>query len=129
MSERYPDLELYILKPTIEDIDNWLQSSFPQYKREITYQDHNQCHWLISTDSCEMPVHLSFAAVKQFASLWFKTNATEWATDLDAARQLYQFLSKEVRCSDSSWQDGEDEGGQAGWIKINQKGEQHFEWF
>ncbi len=129
MSERYPDLELYVLKPTIEDIEQWLRSSFTQYDIKLTHQDQNQCQWLICGDSFEMPVHLTLAAIKQFASLWFKTNLTDWSTDLDAARQLYQFLSKEVRCSDSSWQDGEDESGQDGWIKINQKGEQRFEWF
>ena len=129
MSERYPDLELYVLKPTIEDIEQWLQSSFTKHNIKLTHQDQNHCQWLISGDSFEMPVHLTLAAIKQFASLWFKTNLTDWSTDLDAARQLYQFLSKEVRCSDSSWQDGDDESGQTGWIKINQKGEQRFEWF
>lgn len=129
MTDRYPDLELYILKPTIEEIADWLKSSFPNYELSVLKHDNNQCQWLISSASSQMQVHLTLAAIKQFASLWFKTNETSWTTDLEAARTLYQHLSKEVRCSDSGWQDGQDEGGQSGWVKINQRGEQHFDWF
>lgn len=129
MKNSFPDLELYILKPTYDEIEDWLTHHFSSQMVSRSDENSQRCCWEISIAQQVMQVQLTLAVEKQFASLWFKTNHTPWPTDLEAAKALYHQLAKEVRCSDSGWQDGEEETGSSGWIKINQRGEQTFQWF
>lgn len=122
MTERFPDLEIYLLKGTSDAVREWLSQTFDVVKDIKVSNEH--CHWHVA----EMDVFLNVNAEKNFSSLWFKQNKTPWNNDLELARAVYTGLNTEVRCSDSGWQEGEGETGSAGWIKLNANGEKPFDW-
>ena len=122
MTERFPDLEIYLLKPAADAITRWLTEIFPDLDTLST--NNERSHWRAGG----MDIYLNDKAEKNFASLWFKKNDTPWANDLELGRAAYQALQCEVRCSDSGWQEDEGAASNDGWIKINQNGEKPFQW-
>ncbi|ASP38321.1 hypothetical protein CHH28_06340 [Bacterioplanes sanyensis] len=124
MTERFPDLEIYLLKPDSSAIEQWLKTCFPQLQ---TLQQGERCHWRADTDQGQMDIFLNPQAEKNFASLWFKQNRTPWANDLDCARQAHAALQIEVRCSAAGWQEGEQEDD-SGWIKLIRGEEKPLVW-
>ncbi|MEC7548251.1 MAG: hypothetical protein VX474_07080 [Pseudomonadota bacterium] len=122
MTERFPDLEIYLLKGTPDAIRDWLSQTFNGVTDVKVSDEH--CHWQVAG----MDVFLNVNAEKNFSSLWFKQNKTPWNTDLELARAAYSGLSTEIRCSDSGWQESEGEASSGGWIKLNSNGEKPFNW-
>ena len=123
MTERFPDLEIYLLNPDADAISAWLTSVFDTGV-EVVSTAPGRAHWHIGG----MDVFLNDKAEKNFASLWFKQNRTPWNNDLECGRAAFTALACEVRCSDSGWQEGESEDTEGGWIKINRNGEKPFSW-
>jgi hypothetical protein len=124
MTERFPDLEIYLLKPDADAIEQWLQGYWPQLRR---LQQDQRYHWQVDTSQGTMDIFFNPQAEKNFASLWFKQNHTDWATDLDCGRAAHAALNVEVRCSDAGWQedDGEDDSG---WVKLIRGEEKPLTW-
>ncbi|TNC91731.1 hypothetical protein [Thalassolituus sp.] len=122
MTERFPDLEIYLLKPDIKAVGEWLISLFSDL--EALVHSESRCHWRAGT----MDIFLNDKAEKNFASLWFRSNNTAWNNDLELGRAAFAALGCEVRCSDSSWQEGEEESPDEGWVKINRNGEKPCHW-
>ena len=123
MTERFPDLEIYLLNPDAAAVSSWLATVF-NTAAEVVSSSTGRTHWHING----MDVFLNDKAEKNFASLWFKQNSTPWNNDLDCGRAAFAALGYEVRCSDSGWQEGESEDAEGGWIKINRNGEKPFSW-
>lgn len=119
MSERFPDIEIYLLKVSIDQIHDWLCSFFT----EVTEQSRSDKSASWTVDG--MPVLYSVNSIKNFSCLWFKRNDTVWNTDLDCARAVHQALQCEVRCSGAGWQEN-DEG--PGWIKLIRNEEKPLDW-
>ena len=122
MTERFPDLEIYILKAEPANVEQWLRDTFNQVDCQKSTDSHN--HWRVD----DMDVFLNAGAEKNFASLWFKQNQTPWNNDLELGRAAYMALESEVRCSDSGWSESEAEDAEGGWVKINRNGEKPFSW-
>ncbi|KZZ42660.1 MAG: hypothetical protein MK185_12065 [Saccharospirillaceae bacterium] len=122
MTERFPDIEIYLMKAEAAAVKEWLNSALG----EVTVvKAGTTCHWQFSG----MDVFFTEQAEKNFSSLWFKQNRTPWLTDLDCARIAHAALGCEIRCSDSGWQEkeGDDQSGQ-GWIKLIRGEEKSFIW-
>ena len=122
MTERFPDIEIYLMKAEAAAVKEWLNSALG----EVTVvKAGTTCHWQFSG----MDVFFTEQAEKNFSSLWFKQNQTPWLTDLDCARIAHAALGCEIRCSDSGWQEkeGDDQSGQ-GWIKLIRGEEKSFIW-
>lgn len=126
MTDRFPDLEIYILNAEPEAVFNWLQQDIAQL--EVIKSTDTVTQWRCQlTEEDVMDIHLTHKAEKNFASLWFKQNKTPWNDDLSAGRRAFEVMNQEVRCSDSGWEE-ESSGDEGGWIKINHNGEKPFEW-
>lgn len=119
MSERFPDIEIYLLKAEVSEIHTWLCSQFDVVEEQKSSPKSVQ--WLV--DGTE--VLLTLNSNKNFASLWFKQNKTPWNNDLECGRALHTALGKEVRCSKAAWQDG-DEG--PAWTKLIHGEEKDLDW-
>ena len=122
MTERFPDIEIYLMKAEAAAVKNWLNSALGELT-EI--KSGATCHWQFAG----MDVFFTEQAEKNFSSLWFKQNQTPWLTDLDCARAAHTALGCEVRCSDSGWEEeeGDEQAGQ-GWIKLIRGEEKSFIW-
>lgn len=119
MSERFPDIEVYILKAEADEIQQWLTTQFSQVEEQKTGRKTTQ--WLVDG----MEVLFTENSNKNFASLWFKENKTPWNNDLECSRALHAALEKEVRCSNTAWKEG-DEG--AAWTKLIRGEEKPLDW-
>lgn len=119
MSERFPDIEVYVLKAEAEEIKLWLSNQFGQVEEQSSNRKTTQ--WKVA----DMSVLFTLNSNKNFASIWFKENKTPWDNDLECARSLHSALEKEVRCSNAAWQEG-DEG--AAWTKLIRGEEKELDW-
>lgn len=119
MSERFPDIEVYLLKAEAAEIQDWLTSQFTQVEEQKSTVKSVQ--WLV--DGVE--VLFSLNSNKNFSSLWFKQNKTPWDNDLECGRSLHAALDKEVRCSKATWKEGDD--GPA-WTKLIRGEEKDLDW-
>jgi hypothetical protein len=119
MSERFPDIEVYILKAEASEIQTWLQTQFDQVS-ELKASAKSTL-WQVD----ETQVLFTLNSNKNFASLWFKQNKTPWNNDLECGRALHAALNKEVRCSNAAWQEG-DEG--PAWTKLIHGEEKDLDW-
>lgn len=119
MSERFPDIEVYLLKAEAAEIQDWLASQFNQVEQQKS--NAKSVQWLV--DGIEVLFTLN--SNKNFASLWFKENKTPWNNDLECGRAIHAALDKEVRCSKAAWQEGDD--GPA-WTKLIRGEEKDFDW-
>ena len=128
MTQRFPDIELYILKPETTQIHEWLNDEFGSNKVELQPATNNQSTWHIKVGDEIVICVLTHKVEKNFASLWFNKNRMIWNNDLDAARSLYQSTKIEVRCSASGWKEGDPEDGSEEWMKLNAHGEKLFTW-
>ena len=63
MTERFPDLEIYILKAEPANVEQWLRDTFNQVDCQKSTDSHN--HWRVD----DMDVFLNAGAEKNFASL------------------------------------------------------------
>lgn len=126
MTERFPDLELYLLKGEANSVQQWLEQALNMPLQTVKqHADHT--HWRADLPQGTMDVLFNANAERNFASLWFKQNHTPWATDLDCARAAHQALGIEIRCTDSSWQENE-QAEHAGWVKLIRGEEKSFSW-
>ncbi len=119
MSERFPDIEVYVLKAEASDISAWLSAQFADVSEQKSNAKSTQ--WLV--DGIE--VLYTLKSNKNFASLWFKQNTTPWNNDLECGRALHAALGNEVRCSKAAWQEG-DEG--PAWTKLIHGEEKDLDW-
>ena len=122
MTERFPDLEIYLMKADPAKVSDWLSSALGALETVKDTGSHQ--HWR----SGGMDIFMNANAEKNFSSLWFKKNDTPWNTDLEAARAAWAALETEVRCSDSGWDESENDSGSEGWVKLNARGEKPFNW-
>lgn len=127
MTERFPDIEIYLMKPDPQAVRQWLEQSLSGQVEELTSGAGHR-HWRVTQAARVMDIFLNENAEKNFASLWIKQNDTPWNNDLDCARSAHQALGCEIRCSDSGWQESEGENGDGGWIKLIRGEEKPLRW-
>ncbi|MAK90524.1 MAG: hypothetical protein CMI13_04720 [Oleibacter sp.] len=126
MTDRFPDLEIYLMKPAPDAVRDWLAGALGSTATDISLSPGHS-HWRFTVQGEAMDVFLNENAEKNFASLWFKQNLSPWNSDLDCARAAHAALAIEIRCSDSSWQEDEDEAEQP-WIKLIRGEEKPLKW-
>ena len=116
--ERFPDLEIYLKRVPPHDILAWLKTIFDEVQ-VLTTEPSTQC--LVDQMACTISENVAKGG---YTSLWFKSNATPWLSDLDCARAAFDHFGGEIRCSTGGWE-GEDDGG---WLRITDKGEATVNW-
>lgn len=121
---RAPDIEIYLRHCDRGRLEDWLC----QLLQDLRCSKHQPpvYHYQASYQGHEIPIMLiEGAAGKAFCSLWFNSEHSPWASDLDCARQAFQALECEIRCAPGPWQEGD---APDQWWCINQQGEQLIEW-
>ena len=119
MTDKFPDIEIYLLKVDPSQISEWLSHQFG----ELTEIKHTSKS--VTWQTSGMDIQFTQDVAKKFSSLWFKTNNTPWNNDLECAREAHSALGVEVRCSVAGWQEEDD---QPGWIKLIRGNEKPFDW-
>ena len=124
MTTQAPDIEIYLLNCTREDIESWLTSRFEAFQTGkhhypiYNYSIHHHGH--------DIPVMLvENAAEKRFTSLWFNSAETPWPTDQACAEEVFAALHCEVRCAPGGWQEGDEPDL---WWRVNAQGEGLITW-
>ena len=111
---RYPDIEIYVKDVTFQQIEEWLNLHFKNVERKHieTKKSEARSHWLV--DDSEV---IAFGnAIAKYSSIWFKQNNSPWDTDLDCAHAASKKLATQVRCSNSSWEEGQ--GPESQWWRV-----------
>ncbi|WP_252109498.1 MULTISPECIES: hypothetical protein [unclassified Halomonas] len=106
MSERFPDIEVYLAKVEFEALNAWLFDTIKAPALRPAGKNKWKSQGL--KDGAEVPVLLVENAADGFASLWFDSAHTPWPTDQACATAAAPALGVEVRCSLGGWSPGDD---------------------
>ena len=121
MTDTYPDIEIYIKRPAVEDIIAWLEERFHVIERKT-----RGASIILTLGTGSLEVVIVENAVKGgYASVWFKRGDMPWSSDAECTREAFTRFGLEVRCSSGPWQEGQDEGG---WLRITGQGESIVNW-
>ncbi|OZG70491.1 hypothetical protein BTA51_25495 [Hahella sp. CCB-MM4] len=126
-SERFPDIEIYVLNTTLENIIDWLNTELSEVSQPIPQGTVVKLTAVYHGQTIPITVTPG-AAGKKFTSVIFDSDATPWDTDLDCARAAYKHFESEIRCSASSWVEEEAEDAPELWWKVNDQGEKKINW-
>lgn len=121
MSDRFPDIEIYIKRPALADLLAWLQRRFGAVEI-LRHGDSLTC--MLGEEPVECVI-VENAVKGGFTSLWFKSQSTPWTTDRDCAVEALAEFGLEIRCSTGSWQE---EADSEGWLRITGDGESNVNW-
>ncbi|MFE8073209.1 hypothetical protein QQM79_19275 [Marinobacteraceae bacterium S3BR75-40.1] len=121
------DIEIYIRDVDIEALKQWLEQRFDAV--DLSPLDNNAGYKgaVVSGDH-RVPVSLFFrAGGNRYSSLTFDSSHTPWETDLACAREAFEALGTEIRCSTGEWQEGMPEENEY-WWRIDARGEKKARW-
>lgn len=101
------DVEIYLHKHTPVQIIEWITSTFGHPPETLSSATKGTVRLRIQNpNGTTIPVMLVQRGA--WHSVWFDSNQTPWATDLDCARAAVAALGGIARCSDGGWQEGDD---------------------
>ncbi|MDN3521339.1 hypothetical protein [Halomonas ramblicola] len=103
---RYPDIEVYLARVEAQRLDAWLAEAIDAEPLAPAGKGKRRTRGRL--EGREIPVLLVERAADGYASLWFDSDATPWASDRACARAAAAHLGCEVRCSLGGWQPGDD---------------------
>ncbi|MFB9145830.1 hypothetical protein ACFFU2_04755 [Halomonas alkalicola] len=103
---RYPDIEIYLARPSVEAIGEWLIAAIGA--APLSPAGKGKWRTRGQHDGEEVPVLLVEKAADGFASLWFDSPHTPWESDAACARAAAAQVGCEVRCSLGGWHPGDD---------------------
>ncbi|TPE52840.1 hypothetical protein FJM67_07440 [Maribrevibacterium harenarium] len=121
-----PDIEIYLLSCPTPNIEAWLTDLFgpldavPSTETGIKFIAHYQGQHIPITI-------LEQAAGKRFTSVWFDSEHTPWANDIECAEAAFASLGCEVRCNMASWEEDEELDPDL-WWRINKNGAGPYIW-
>lgn len=124
--QRQPDIEIYIKDCSIDNIIDWLNTVFDEVNTLSPLDKASINVTCISGDNTIPLTIYTSAAGKLYTSLWFKSEHTPWAADIDCAIAIASALDKEVRCATNSWVESEDSENQ--WWKVTSEGKTMVNW-
>lgn len=124
MTQRHPDIEIYIKDRSPEQILQWLAQRFDGVECS---RSRGLVHELrLQLNQQRLPVQLhERVSGKAWSSLWFKSDATPWNVDLECAREAAVALQTQVRCVASGWQEGDEPDE---WWRVTDQDEEKILW-
>ena len=119
-----PDIEIYIKDLSQSALEQWLAHCFSTLDSgtisTIDLASNKQHKLILQHEKNDIPLTITpNAAGKAFTSLWFESDKTPWANDLECAESALDLLQLEVRCSAESWTEEEEEFSEK-WWKLTQ---------
>ncbi len=120
----FPDIEIYIKDLKINEINAWLGTSWG-----VSSTSKIGTTAVVQLCNAEQEIEcriLEDAVEPGFTSICFSPNKTKWETDLQCARDAFNYFQLEARCSTGGWNENsiEDED----WFKINSDGIHRIKW-
>lgn len=126
MSDRFPDIEIYIKRPELSDVIAWLERRFGSANLASLKKETDDEALVCRLGAEDIECVIVPNAVKGgYMSVWFKSTDTPWPSDRDCALEALSEFGLEVRCSAGSWEEGSDNGG---WLRITPNGETKVNW-
>ncbi|MGB0466655.1 MAG: hypothetical protein ACPGF7_03870 [Pontibacterium sp.] len=120
MSEqRHPDIEIYIKNRSLTDIETWLNQCFESLETALSQGTIHEYSAMLNGVKIPVMVHEKVVG-KAWTSIWFKSDQTPWAIDLDCAIAAAKDMETQARCIASGWSDGDEPDE---WWKV-EKGQQ-----
>jgi hypothetical protein len=120
-----PDIEIYLRDDHIQDLLGWLGSEVGTLN--LTVPTGLTQRGVLQAGSA-IPLMIVRKAAGKWASIWFDSPHTPWASDADCARAVHAALGQEVRCSVGGWTESDGEADADRWLKVNAEGESEFVW-
>lgn len=125
----YPDIEIYLGDTTSDEIIAWLATILADIRLTRSSRNTRTSHYSATCMRRQGEVEVPFTIVENananFTSLWFKTNRTPWASDLQCARAAAAHFPCEIRCSPGSWNPDQDSDQ---WLSIRDTHESTVIW-
>lgn len=118
---RQPDIEIYLKDADRDAVSQWLRDVFGSLQE---WQQNGQA---ATSTAGDIEVTWYPRAVGKWSSLFFASDATPWASDLDCARDAFAALAVEIRCAPGGWVEDQ-EADPDMWLKVNGEGVQEFLW-
>lgn len=101
------DIEIYLPDTDPQAICQWLRTVFGRAPEPVNSSDRNKVlRYRLAVDGVIIPLLLVTRG--GWTSVWFNSERTPWATDLDCARAAVAHLGGRARCTDGGWQEGDD---------------------
>lgn len=123
---RQPDVEIYLKEEHLDALTAWLEQTFDGLAlREWKGLTR---HGTLNIEDAAVPIMVVRKAAGKWASVWFDSDATPWASDLDCARAIHAAIGQEVRCSVGGWSEEQGDADADRWMKVNEEGEAEFIW-
>lgn len=116
--QRHPDIEIYIKDRSLEQITHWLESICGPLQTDHHQGQVHNFFAQMSDQQIPVMIHEKVSG-KAWTSVWFNSDQTPWAKDLDCAEQAAKELGTQVRCIASGWNTGDDPDE---WWKIESDG-------
>jgi hypothetical protein len=127
-NERHPDLEIYIKNTTIQQILNWLELHCQTVNTQFKSDNHIELQLQFGNKLIEASLQQKVSG-KAWSSLWLKTNATLWDTDLDCALVAAAQMQTQIRCIEASWSDDQSKDLEGDhWWKIEDGQQELISW-
>lgn len=115
------DIEIYVKNTSTATVEKWLQSLGWQIELSVVNRNTNK----IAAEANGKSFDVFAVTSGKFISVWFQSDQTPWANDLECAKQAWQYFGKEVRASQGGWQeDNKDDR----WWKLDDSGETLIDW-
>lgn len=125
MSEtRHPDIEIYVKNSSLNAITQWLETCSDQLGPIKSSGVTHTAKVRFGADDVAVMIHERVVG-KAWLSVWFQSDKTPWATDLECARVASKALDTQVRCIASGWNEGDDPDE---WWKIEAGNEEKISW-
>ncbi|WP_299182758.1 hypothetical protein [uncultured Neptuniibacter sp.] len=104
---RHPDIEIYVKNRSLDEIRGWLATHSEKIEAQSSKGGIHELD--LSIDGVKVPVLIhEKVAGKAWSSVWFKSDQSPWAKDLDCAQAASEEMETQVRCIASGWADGDD---------------------
>lgn len=123
---RQPDIEIYLKDDFLDELWAWLEGNVGEV--QLGAWSGNTQRGALQSSGTTIPLMTVRKAAGKWASVWFDSEHTPWATDLDCARALAAGLQREIRCSMGGWEEAQGEVDADRWMKVTAEGEEDFIW-
>ena len=122
--QRHPDIEIYIKNRSLEEIEHWLRQRFDVLTTDFTQGTVHEYKAGLADATIPVMIHEKVVG-KAWTSVWFKSDKTLWATDLDCAARAASDLDTQIRCIASGWADGDEPDE---WWKVENGEQEKIQW-
>lgn len=122
--ERHPDIEVYVKNGSVPQLIDWVQTQSSQIGPLNSAGNNHQFSAEINGHVIPVMIQERVAG-KGWLSIWFRSDQTPWATDLECAKAISNALDTQTRCILNGWSEGDEPDE---WWLIEQGNQEKILW-